>query len=104
MNKKKINIKIICLAVVLVAIFSVGITFFIHENRESDNVVSSNEELTITFTPQDENEEPEETGNEKKVGALDHKDYFYDASEEIPEDDDGSTPIRSHTYEAVEEK
>lgn len=40
----------------------------------------------------------------KKGGSLSHREYFYDESEEIPEDDDGLTPIRSHTYEAVEEE
>lgn len=49
-------------------------------------------------------EESEEIGDDKAGGSLSHRDYYYDESEEIPEDEDGLTPIRSHTYEAVEEE
>ena len=85
--------------IIVIAVCISGILLINKQNKEVNESGSfSHEESFYDY------EEPEETGNEKKAGSLSHKDYFYDASEEIPEDEDGLTPIRSHTYEAVEEK
>lgn len=39
----------------------------------------------------------------KEAGVLSHQEYYYDDTEEISEDEDGLTPIRTSIYEPVEE-
>lgn len=39
----------------------------------------------------------------KEAGAISHQEYYYDDTEEISEDEDGLTPIRTSIYEPVEE-
>lgn len=93
--KKRYLIVIIVIA--CICILSIILTN--KQNREtSEAEVFSHEESFYDY------EKSEESGDNKKGGSLSHRDYYYDESEEIPEDEDGLTPIRSHTYEGVEEE
>jgi len=40
----------------------------------------------------------------RKAGVLSHQEYYYDETDKIGEEEDGLTPIRSSTYEPVEER
>ncbi len=92
--------KIYLVIVIVVAICILGLLLINKQNKE---VNKSNEFGSFSHEESFyDYEEPEGTGAEKKAGSLSHREEFYDESEEIPEDDDGLTPISSHFYEAVE--
>lgn len=88
--------------IVIIVITCICILCIISANKQNKEIGEagsfSHEESFYDY------EEPEETSDDKKGGSLSHREYFYNESEEIPEDEDGLTPIRSHTYEAVEEE
>lgn len=91
--KKKYLIVIIVIACVCI----MCIILANKQNNEPKEVGSFSHEESFY-----EYEEPEETSDDKKSGVLSHREDFYDESEEIPEDEDGLTPISSDFYEAVE--
>lgn len=95
--KKKYLVIIIVIAVCILGLLLINKrNKEVHESNESGSF--SHEESFYEY------EEPAETGDEKKAGSLGHWEYYYDEGEEIPEDDDGLTPITSHTYWADEEE
>ncbi len=94
--------KIYLVIVIVVAICILGLLLINKQNKE---VNKSNEFGSFSHEESFyDYEEPEETDGEKKAGSLGHWEYYYNEGEEIPEDDDGLTPISSHTYWVVEEE